>query len=134
MSATENLPWNKRLLDEDELAGHTILAVFVEPSNKSGESRADLVLVTETGCFLIFNAESDACGEDAHIELAGHWKYTKDEVLHDFVNADSLYGQGVINHGEYEELLKIERKLADDKKARQAEFYRKRLAELGGAA
>lgn len=132
MSDTDNLPWNKRLLAESELEGHKILAVFLEPCNKHGESYADLVIVTETGCFLVFNAESDACGEDASIEVAGHWKYDKNVVLHDFVSAANLYSHGVVNHGEYEELLKIEKKLDDEKRAKKAEFYRKRLAELGG--
>jgi hypothetical protein len=129
----EQLPVNERLVDLDELVGHTIIAAFDCPTGKDGACWADVVLVTQTGCFLTLGASSDNCGEDPTVEVHGR-RYGTDYTLHHYVKAHALYSNGVINAGERDLLQKEEDALTADRNARRADQLRAQLAALTGSA
>jgi hypothetical protein len=125
----EPLPANQQLTDVDQLQGHSILAVFDLPN---GRYQADLVIVTESGCWLVMNAEVDGCGEDAaSIAVVRHRGYTTNQRdLSDYVSANELLRAGVINTGEHARLRAMEQEREAAKNAETAARLRAQLARL----
>lgn len=127
---TPALPVKEKLRHFDDLVGHTIKAVFDPPT---GKRNAELVIVTETGCWIAAAAQTDGCGEDsASVEvLCG---YGGGEMLSDYCSANELMRAGVISAAEHEELRKAEEAQAAKSKEERAARLRSELAKLEGGA
>lgn len=126
------LPEGERLTDVDQLVGHTIKAVFERPRCGPHFLSADLVLVTETRCWITFEISSD--DDDASLEVSGgyHLGLKPQASLSDYVGADELLRGGCIHAAEHAVLKAEEVKLEEEEKAKKAAFYRRRLEELEG--
>lgn len=129
---TPELPRNEQFSDFIQLVGHTIKAVFDPPTG--GQRSADLVVVTETGCWIAAEAATDGCGEDsAYLNVKS--SHIGVGVISDYCSASELLSAGVISQAEHDLLAKQEA----DRKAMAAQLRAERLrAELkrleGGGA
>ena len=125
----DDLPANKQLTDVSELAGHTIKAAIDAPG---GRYDCDLVIVTETGCWLAIQAEKDGCCSDdgAVLEVIGARHYHAKYLLSDFASAIMLKTHGVINQGEFELLRSIEVEREEKQNAERATRLRAQLAAI----
>lgn len=124
-----------RLLDETELVGHTIKAVVDYPLGRLG-SQVDMVIVTETLCWLVLETEdSYSCEERASITVRGRlYSYQASETLHDYLNADQLLEYGLISSGQHQSLTEIENAAKLAEQAKEVETLRAKLAKLEGGA
>lgn len=120
----EPLPEGVRLTDIHELAGHTIKAVF---EGMECKQPADLVIVTETRCWMALQAVED--GPDN--TFIGD-SYGTSSNLGDFVAATDLLQAGCITGDEHVVLKAAEDKTKAEEQARHAAYYRRKLAELEG--
>lgn len=120
---------NERLEDLTDLIGETIKGAF--DCNDDGAC----VLVTDTGNWIVLNAESDSCGEGPHIEVVKPAPWRKHgQTLDSYVKPRALFDAGCISHGVYAEL----QAQADAKdavaKERRANLLRRELEQLEGKA
>ena len=69
----KTLPVGKQLFELSDLVGHTIRAVF-EPPHEA--NLADLVLLTETDCFIAINAEMAGCCAEDGVDITVDKKAT----------------------------------------------------------
>lgn len=122
----EPLPAGERLRYFDQLVGHKILAVF---EGTECEPYEDVVIVTETKCWLTAQAEHD--GDSAYIVVSNSYR---ERNLSDYVKAKRLLETGCINQGEYEVLSKAEAEKEAVKRERIANHLRQQLAELEARA
>ena len=129
------LPEGIRLLAAEDLTGHTIKAVVCDPLGRLG-NQADMVIVTETLCWLVLETEeSYSCEVRASIAVSGRtYGYSSKETLHDYLNANQMLRNGLITNGQFVALKAIEAEAATKKRAQEAEILRKKLAELEGGA
>ena len=133
------LPVSKMLTSTDDLVGHTIRAVFDGPN---GERKAEMVIVTETGCWLALQAEApDACGDDADILVCkdsawSAWGNRKGELctLADFVSPIQLHLEGIISSSELEYLNSAKQQRDAKRNAERAARLRAEAARLEGGA
>jgi len=120
--APEPLPAGTNLRYFEDLVGHTILAVFEGRRARRG---AQLVIVTETKCWLTAHAEPD--GDSPYIAVP----YGIDgQLLSDYVRSNDLFETGCINAGEFEVLRKAEEESDAADRERQKNLLRQRLAAL----
>lgn len=125
------LPSNSRLLYEDELRGHEIRAVFMDTLGIYGQ--ASMVMVTATGCWIVFDAEADS--EGVTIKIDRPYSGTAKAVeLIGYVPAQQLLDANCISTAEFARLKAIEDEDAAAKKATRANHLRNQLAELEGGA
>lgn len=122
----EPLPAGERLRYFDQLVGHKILAVF---EGTECEPHVDVVIVTETKCWLTAHAERD--GDSAYIVISGSYR---ENNLSDYVKAKRLLDAGCINAGEYDVLSKAEAEKEASERERKANHLRQQLAELDARA
>lgn len=116
------LPSGERLRYFDQLVGHKILAVF---DGMQCAPHVDVVIVTETKCWLAAVAEDD--GDSAYINVSDTWS---DRSLSDYVKAKDLLEADCINQGEYDVLRKAEEAREAVERERQKNVLRRKLQEL----
>ena len=129
------LPEGKRLLTEEDLVGHTIKAVVRHPMGRLGE-QADMVLVTETLCWMVLETEdSHSCEERASITVSGRrYGYSTNETLFDYLGASEMYRYGLVSDALRDALLEIEAAAEEEKNKKKANALRAELAKLEGGA
>jgi hypothetical protein len=115
----------------DGLVGHTIKAVIENPI---GKREVDIVIVTETGCWLALNAEAGSFDEAPTIETDPPYYGGDDVPLENYLSAREALHHGLINMPTYELLKEKERKEAEEQKKAKADRLRRQLAELEGGA
>lgn len=118
----EPLPSGERFRYFDQLVGHTILAVF---EGMQCARDADVVIVTETKCWLAAGAEDD--GDSADICVYDTYSQRS---LNDYVKAKDLLDSGCINQGEFEVLRKAEEAREAVARERVKNLLRRKLDEL----
>ena len=123
------LPEGERLNEDHELIGHKIIAVIEGSLSRLADGN-QMVLITETRCWMVIGAESECDSEYPRIIR----DYNRKETLHDWVSAADLLADGVITPAEAALLEKVEQEQARRKKEKQAEWLRAQLAELEGGA
>lgn len=128
---TPELPRNEQFSEFDQLVGHTIKAVFDPPTG--GHRSADLVVVTETGCWIAAEAAVDGCGDDAAYLSVKSGLFGGGD-LSDYCSAAELHRAGVISQVEHDfiALKEAERKAAYSKQ--RADSLRAELKRLEGGA
>jgi hypothetical protein len=122
----EPLPSNKHLR-WDELIGHTIRAVIEDPA---GQRQTDVLIITETNCFLSISAE--VVDEDEATISTGHYSYGSPSLrtLSEFASAQELWDVSAINGGEYQVLKEAEERRKSEQKAKEIQLAEERLARL----
>lgn len=123
------LPSDKRLTHESELKGHTITALITDPSGRLG-SQATVVIVTETRCWLVLEAESGDRDEDPSINVSGGNSYPPALTLSDYLSARDMFTAGLILQGEFDALWALELEKERLRKANRANQLRRELATL----
>lgn len=123
----EPLPSGERFRYFEQLVGHKILAVF---EDSLCASHVDMVIVTETKCWLVAHADHD--GDSAFIVVNDEGYYQKS--LNDYVKAKDLMDSGCINQGEYEVLRKVEKEREAVTRERQKDLLRRQLESLENAS
>lgn len=114
-----------------DLVGHTIKAVIEHPM---GKRDADVVFVTETGCWLALSAEGGSYDEAPTIEVHPMYFSGSDVPLSEYVPAICALRHGLINQATYELLKVKEDEEREAEKKAKADRLRKQLAELEGGA
>ena len=134
----ETLPHNKRLESFEDLVGHTITHVFDDCWEQEGNG--ETVLVTETGCWIVLEAEGDG-DTRAEIKVATDKEYSwqrsqrgRAALLSDYVQPGDLFHARLCTSGELELLKQQQAKKTAVERAKQAEVLRKQLAALEGGA
>lgn len=122
----EPLPSGERFRYFDQLVGHTILAVF---EDSRCAPHVDVVIVTDTKCWLVAHADHD--GDSAFIVVND---YGHQKSLNDYVKAKDLMDTGCINQGEYEVLRKVEEEREAVARERQKNLLRRQLESLENAS
>jgi len=118
-----------QLRNLDSLVGHTIKAVIENPT---GRRDADVVIVTETGCWLAISAEGGSYDEAPTIEVEPSFYGSSDIPLGDYLSAWDSFEHGLINKATYELLLVKELEEKEAEKKVKADRLRNQLAELEG--
>lgn len=134
----ESLPHGKRLTDEGQLKGHTILAMLMDVSGPLAGGK-ETVIVTETHCWLVLDSTDDQCyDEKAGIQIdlgSSRWNSTRpEETLQDYLSAEELFDIGVIVASELDFLIEKRNQAKKDEKAKEVASLRQQLAELEGGA
>jgi len=134
----ESLPHGQRLTNEDQLKGHTILAMLMNVSGPLAGG-TETVIVTETHCWLVLDSTDEQCyDEKAEIKIdlgSSRWNSTKpEETLQDYLSAEELFDIGVIVAIERDLLIEKRNQAEKDEKAKEVASLRKKLAELDGSA
>lgn len=129
------LPEGKRLLTEEDLVGHTIKVVVRHPMGRLG-NQADLVIVTDTLCWMVLQTEdSYSCEVRASITVSGRcYGFESTETLFDYLGASDMFRHGLVSSAQHDALLVIEAETAKKENAEKADALRKELAELEGGA
>lgn len=120
-----------QLRNLDDLVGHTIKAVIEYPT---GKRDADVVIVTETGCWLALSAEGGAYEEAPTIEVHPMYYGGSDVPLGDYLSAGDAFHNGLINQAAYELLRVKEAEDLEAEKKAKADRLHKQLAELEGGS
>jgi hypothetical protein len=89
------------LSDADDLVGRTIAHVF-----DGNLIHGDLLIACTDGHFIVLEAESDSCGEDAYVVTRRHIGRS----MSYYVRARELRNAGLISAGEYDRILQEEAK------------------------
>jgi hypothetical protein len=115
----------------DALVGHTIKAVIENPT---GKRQVDIVIVTDTGCYLALSAEGGSYSYDEAptIEVEPSFYGSSDIPLGEYLSAWDSFENGLINKATYELLLTKELEEKEAEKKAKADRLRKQLAELEG--
>jgi len=124
-----NLDQDIQLRNIDSLIGHTIKAVIENPT---GKRLVEIVIVTETGCYLALSAEGGGCDEAPTIEVEPTYYGAGDIPLGEYLSAWDYFEHGLINKATYELLLVKELEDKEAEKKVKADRLRKQLAELEG--
>lgn len=123
----EPLPSNSRLIDEAELVGHEIRAMFVQVRGTLGYPNT--VIVTATGCWLVLGISGSDL-DDAYIKVDTGDIWREPVELIGYVPADDLLDANCVTDAEYRRLKALEDQQMAKATEREAERLRKRLAEL----
>lgn len=115
----------------DDLVGHTIKAVIEHPV---GKREVDVVIVTETGCWMALSAEGGCYDEAPTIEVQPTYYGGSDVPLGEYLSAGDAFHSGLINQSTYELLKAKELEEKEAEKKARADRLRKQLAELEGGA
>lgn len=110
------------------LIGHTIKAVM----KPTGKRQADIVIVTETGCWLALQAEGGSYDEAPTLEVDPPYYGGQDIPLGDYLSAHDAFCNGLVNQPTYELLKAKEAEEAEAQKKVKANLLRKQLAKLEG--
>lgn len=129
----KTLKHGEQLFDSSELVGHTILAVISDPAGPFSDG-TEIVIVTETRCWMVIEAEDGYSCEEAASAVIQHKGHGNSKVLNDYLSAADMRHAGLCGQGEYELLRKSETEREEKKKAEKADRLRKQLAELTGGA
>ena len=124
-----NLDQEVQLRNLGDLVGHTIKAVIEDPM---GKREVQVVIVTETGCWLALSAEGGSFDEAPTIEVDPPYYGGSDIPLENYLSARDALHHGLINQATYEVLKEKERAEVEAQKKAKAEKLRKQLAELEG--
>lgn len=128
------LPEGQRLRSPEELAGHTIKCAIENPWGRLGEG-VELVLVTETLCWITFFAEVTDCGQyGASLSYGRRFYRDNKETLFDYLSADEMRENGLVSNGQFYALQQIEADRIAKEKEEKATDLRKQLAQLEGGA
>lgn len=128
----EPLPTNSRLTDEEQLIGHEIRAVFCSTSGTYGH--ADMVIVTATGCWIVFEIDGSAIDDaELYVDRGRYISGTPTELI-GYVSASDLLHANCVTDSEYRRLRALEDEHAETERQRKANHLRQQLAELEGKA
>lgn len=128
----EHVPFGVHFTDSAQLIGHKIKVVHDYPQGELAYG-AELVIVTETHCWLVLRPETHGCEDGANILVVGDSYATRrsgGDQLSDYLTADEMRQYGLVNTGEYELLKAKEDKRLTAEKLRKAEGLRKQLEAL----
>ena len=125
-----NLDQDVQIRSLEGLVGHTIKAVMVP----TGKRQADIVIVTETGCWLAIQAEGGTYDEDLTLEVDPPYYGSQDIPLGDYLSAHDAFHHGLVNQPTYELLKAKEQEAREAEKKVKADRLRKQLADLEGGA
>lgn len=117
------LPEGERFTRIEQLVGHTVKAVFEDTKG------AQLVIVTDTLCWLPMDADSDGDSTYIAVPYVGAHR-----TLTDFVPATPLFHAGCITQAAYADLKKIEDDAAEVNRQRLLNHHRQQLAALEAKA
>jgi len=129
-----SLPSGIMLASESDLKGHTVLALITDPAGKECGS-GDVVIVTETLCWLVIRAEAEY-DDELSIGILNSYRRgaNKTERLTDYLSAGDMYSADLINKPEFDILVakedegkKIANKARADRMRAQAEEIEKGL-------
>lgn len=126
-----SLDQDTQIRDFDDLVGHTIKAVIEQPM---GKREADVVIVTETGCWIALKAEGGSYDEAPTLEIDQPYYGGKEVTLGDYLSAADALHSGLINQATFELLRAKELQEKEAEKKAKADRLRKQLAELEGGA
>ena len=132
LQSCEALPHSKRLTDPKQLVGHEIKAIC-DTANGELAHGCELVIVTQTHCWLVLRPEAGyTCEDGADITtVSDHGTYKGEpEQLSDYLTADDMRRYCLVNTGEYEAVKAKEVQRGNAERQRKAELLRKELAEL----
>lgn len=121
------LPTNSRLIDEAELAGHEIRAMFIETRGTLGYPST--VIVTATGCWMVLGIGGSEL-DDAYIKVDTGDYHRQPSELIGYVPADELAAANCVTDAEYRRLKALEDQQKEEARQREAERLRERLAAL----
>ena len=127
----EVLPQNVRLDGPENLIGHKIVAVVEDCAGRKAGG-GELLIVTETGCWLILAPGDDGESPQIVTERGKSWAST--ETISDYATAIQMLQAGLITNAQYDYLRAEEKKREDEKKARRAAALRAELKKLEGSA
>ena len=121
-----DLDENIQLTRLEELVGHTIKAAIESPNGKYCDG-SEIVLVTETGCFMVLDVDNGYSPEESSIRIVYP---SRTRLLKDYLSPQDLLHDGLISHAEYA-LLKVQddARLVEENKVKAARL-RKELQEL----
>lgn len=128
--STTTLSQDCQIRDFDDLVGHTIKAVITP----SGKRDVSLVIVTETGCWIAFDAEGGSADEKPYIEIDPPYSGGRDIPLDQYLTAGDLLHAGLINQPTHELLKEKEDQEEAALKKAKVDYLRKQLVELEGSA
>lgn len=128
----ESLPIGERFTGTSQLVGHTIKAVSDCAVGRLADG-SELVIVTETGCWLVLRPEAGyTCEDGADITVVSDRlaRRGEAELLSDYLTADEMRRLGLANTGEYAAIKAKEDELKNAERQRKADILRKELAAL----
>jgi hypothetical protein len=120
-----------QIRDLDDLVGHTIKAVIQSPA---GKRQVDVVIVTETGCWLALSAEGGSFDEAPTIETHPTYYGGFDIPLSEYLSAGDALHNGLINQATYELMREREAQERDAEKKTKLDRLRKQIADLEGGS
>ena len=118
----EPLPEGQQFFHIDQLVGHTIKAAFDSPD---GHAEADIILVTETNCWIALRADE---AETPYINVVRG--YGSDMRLSSFVSASELLRTGCIGTPEFNALFAEENAQRLAENTRRAKQLREQADRL----
>ncbi len=128
----EALPQNARLDGTEDLVGHKILAVIEDCAGEKARE-GEMMIVTETGCWIVLRPESGGYEDDpCQILVARERQIPSTETIHDYATASQMLSAGLIAKAQFDFLREQEKKREDEKKARRAAALRAELERLEG--
>lgn len=129
------LPAGKRLHEAQELVGHTIKCMVEYPIGRLG-NWVNLVIVTETLCWLTVSGEMSGCSAEdgTHLNYSGKTYRSETETLADYLCPQEMLHNGLISKCQFDALSEIEGKRLEAEKAQKVAELRKALAQLEGGA
>lgn len=117
----------RRLFNWDEMEGKTIRCVCECPNGKRG-NQIEAVIIFDDDCWATVLADTDGCGEGAHLSLAEH--YGNKNMLPDYMTPKQMLEARMVNHGQYEYLEKKKDEAEKAEKLERAARLRKQAEEL----
>lgn len=126
----EALPQNARLDDPEDLIGHKVVAVVEDCAGRLARG-GELLIVTETGCWIVLAPKGDGDEMLIMTERGRHWAGA--ESITDYASADQMLSAGLITQAQRDYLRAEEKKREDAQKAKRAAALREELARLEGS-
>ena len=125
----EALPQNARLDDPEALIGHKVVAVVEDCAGRLARG-GELLIVTETGCWIVLAPKGDGGELLIMTERGRGWPA---ESISDYASADQMLRAGLITQAQRDYLRAEEKKREDARKAKRAAALREELARLEGS-
>jgi hypothetical protein len=125
----EPLPENLRLTRLEQLVGHTILGAF--ESRQSFDNGDSIVLVTQTNCWMVIDADTDGGSSSTYAQIDNHVGYPRKPIT-DYVEPAELLEARCITQAEHDAVVAKE---AEEKRQRdqaRADRLRAELRRLEG--
>lgn len=136
----QTLAHNARLNELQNLVGHTVTHVFDRCQERGDTS--ELLLVTETGCWIVLEAKTDdwdkeyntICVVADHELSSARRQLRRPELISDYISPEELFEAGLCGLGERDQLIAQKKALNDKAREEKAARLRAELTKLEGGA